>query len=210
MTSVYRLEDSHFQFPSGLTPNQQKDIDIRTDLGLLPRYEYEDYYPSSATGVNKGLDFNVMYDNIANEETARIEESLFRKEYYSMGIRGNKVLPGKALDISYDHVGGREEETRFTIPHMHYINEEASARHGLHGVVGEARTTLARQQLITQGGNKSGRHVAFEKEVNPKIYPELATGLPLSVEPNRPTLDVENINKQLMNPVAVFPGGGVF
>lgn len=198
------LEDQYFQDNATYrNTSQQYKPDVRTDLGQLPLYRENDVYVDSASAVNGGADYAVSFLTQPESYCNKVDEDSFRHAYITVATRGNRVPPG--MDYTVNMKTKEQEPAHWVLNNEHYLNEQASARHGFHGINRPSRISVANQTSITEGANNNMREHGFERNTNPTVYPTLPTGNPLSVEPNLATLDVERINSVPVDPIPVFP-----
>jgi hypothetical protein len=182
---------------------KQRKINLRPALSYIPKYADADYNVDSASSVNTALltNFNIDMSN----PHGKIDEWGYRKEFITMNIRGNKLVPADTyrglLDFS-------EHDVRpYVINNEHYLNTLAEARHGLH-TVDEFTKKRTREQTVTEGAWGEGRDSGLERSLNPKVYPRLQMGVPFSTQPDVPTIHANRINDVVLAPLPYFPSTG--
>lgn len=196
--TVDRLDDMR-------TTKKQRIVDMRPDLGFIPINPLADNYPGSATALNKGVDYSPNFDDA--QHAYRLDPALVMYEIATQTYKGNKDLATEWR--MKPRLGGADESSMEVEPvydfnNDHFLNTISEASHGLRCVNAQTRAAVHEQNMVIGAGGR-GREFGFERDTNPKKFPELNDGLPFSVEPHPATYELDRFNENVLGPVATFP-----
>lgn len=180
-------------------------VDMSLPVGTLPMYEMSDLMPASASGVNKATDYTLKLNIQKEEEILKVDEAALRFNQACANYRGAHVIRQDELPF---RTTMRKDSQFFRVPEDHYLNTANEAPRGRNAVNLQAKMSFAMQKVKTTGASNNVKAKGFERDDNQKIYPRLPTGLPMSVDPMRPTSDGIRINSTIVQPIAVFPQAG--
>jgi len=177
----------------------------KLDMGTLPMYEQSDLFASSASAFNKAMDYTYE-PSFLSEDMHKMDEATIRYQLASGAFSGGRHV--RQADLPPFKLKYQNKVTIYRIPENHLLNVRAEAPRGLHAINPLVRDTVDKQKVKTTGAANSVRRSGWERYGNPKIYPELPVGLPMSTEPQRAVSDSLRINNNLVDPIATFPSLG--
>lgn len=179
---------------------------VQMDLGTIPMYERSDLHPASATALNKATESDLSIQVQSKEVIYKMDEETIRYNVSAAAYSGARLV--KNMDLPNFLMKSKRRKTMYMIPPSHYLNVHSEARRGLHGLDSVVRNTFGKQKVTTTGADNQVKAFGFERNTNPAIFPRLPDGLPMSIDPMRPTADGVRINQTVVEPIAVFPSIG--
>lgn len=173
------------------------------DMGVVPMHEREDLFASNASGINKGTreDYHPLF--LKDEDIQKYDEATIRYQQAAGVYMGGRLI--REMDLPPFKWARSPATVYHRIAEDHFLNVAAEAPYGLNSVDPMVRAAFNHQKVLSTGASNRMRASGFERDVNPKIYPRLPTGLPFSVEPQRRTVDADRINSKMVEPISVFP-----
>jgi hypothetical protein len=173
------------------------------NMGLLPMYEREDLFPAPATAFNKAMQYDYEPVVLQNEDVYKVDEATVRYVMASSAYNGGRIIRETDLPNFRMKQPGHMQMHRLNENHL--LNVRAEPKKGYRTVNPMVRESVSRQKIVTTGNGNKMRARGGERDYNPKIYPQLPDGLPMSVEPQRATLDATRINQSMVDTIAAFP-----
>jgi len=183
-----------------------KRVATRLKMGKIPQFDREDLFPSSANGLNKATSYDFSPNFLDGEDVHKFDEATVRYQIAAGAYMGGRII--RQTDLPHFKFIKSPPKQSHRLPEKHYLNVRSEALHGLHGVNPMVKQSMQKQKVLTTGAHNAMRAFGFERDDNDKIFPRLPTGLPMSVETQRDTLDAERINSNMVQPISVFPGIG--
>lgn len=179
---------------------------VNLSSGAPPMHERSDLYPAAATAFNKATDYDYVTNFLRDEEMYKPDEATIRYQLASGAYSGGKII--RETDLPVFKMRHAKHVSIHKIPEDHWLNIRSEAKHGFRTVNPVVREATSRQKVMTTGAKNHMRTKGGERDFNPKIYPQLPVGLPLSVEPQRPMSYDIRINDATVAPIATFPSIG--
>jgi hypothetical protein len=176
---------------------------VQLSTGTPPMYERADLFPSSATALNKATDYNYEANFLADEDVYKLDEATIRYQIASAAYSGARNI--RETDLPAFKMRHAQQTVIHRIPEDHWLNIRSEAPHGYKTINPVVREATSRQKVITTGASNHMRSKGGERDFNPKIYPQLPFGLPLNVEPQRPTSSDVRINNMVVETIPTFP-----
>lgn len=177
--------------------------DTHLNMGLLPMYEREDLFPAPATSFNKAMQYDYEPVVLQNEDVYKVDEATVRYVLASSAYSGGRII--RETDLPPFRMKHGMSGQKHRINEDHLMNVRAEPKKGFRTVNPMVRESVTRQKVVTTGNGNKMRARGGERDYNPKIYPQLPDGLPMSVEPQRPTVDATRINQSMVETIAAFP-----
>lgn len=176
---------------------------VQLNTGTPPMFERADLFPATATALNKATEYNYSPNFLEGEEVYKPDEATIRYQIASGAYSGARNI--RDSDLPVFKMKHRQHTSIHRIPEDHWLNVRAEPRHGYRTVNAVVREASARQKVASTGASNSMRAKGAERDNNPKIYPQLPVGLPLSVEAQRPVSSDVRINNLVVSDIPVFP-----
>lgn len=176
---------------------------LQLSTGTPPMYERADLFAASASALNKATDYNYSPNFLKDEEMYKLDEATIRYQIASGAFSGGRNI--RDTDLPMFKMRHANQTCLHRIPEDHWLNIRSEAPKGLKTINPVVREASSRQKVITTGASNHMRSKGNERDYNPKIYPQLPDGLPLSVETQRPTSSDIRINNMLVQTIPTFP-----
>ena len=173
------------------------------NMGLLPMYEREDLFPAPATALNKAMQYDYEPKVLDNEDVYKVDEATVRYVLASSAYNGGRII--RETDLPHFRMKHPAPTQMHRLSEKHLMDVKAEPKRGLRTVNPMVRESVTRQKVLTTGNGNKMRARGGERDFNPKIYPQLPDGLPMSVEPQRATIDATRINQSMVDTIAAFP-----
>ena len=183
-----------------------KRVAMKHDTGKLPMYEKSDLIPADANALNKATQYDYKPVFVEGDDIYHFDEAQIRYQQAAGAFCGARNIVHQ--DLRPFHTRIRKHPEYYKFLDQHVVTVKSQAGHGFHAMDPNVRSTIERQKVITTGAGNRMRADGFERDDNPKIFPQLPVGLPTSVEPMRPTSDQIRLNQTLVDPIASFPSIG--
>lgn len=203
----FTLYDSKHEVPEHFGRNKrQKTAQLNDVFNPIPLHERSDQFPSTASAINKGLDYVPNMNGVGSRPRASEKEIMYQSA--AGNYRGSRKIRSDAY--TYKHtmksVIGLAAR-RYLIDEDHYLNTQNEARFGLHGVNQSSRNLYKGQDAETVGASNHTRYAGMERHKLDEFYPRLPESIPESmVEVNVPNRDVFRFNEKSVEEVPqVFP-----
>lgn len=168
-----------------------------------PMYERADLFPATATALNKATEYNYTPNFLKDEDVYKIDEATYRYQLASGAFSGARNI--RETDLPVFKLRHQQHVSVHRIPENHWLNVRSEAPHGYKTINPVVREANARQKVTTTGASNHMRSKGGERDNNPKIYPTLPQGVPLSVEPQRSTTSDLRINNLVVPTIPTFP-----
>jgi hypothetical protein len=179
---------------------------VRHNTGSLPMYEKADLFPADAAALNKATQYDYKPTFLQGDDIYHFDEAQIRYQQAAGAFCGARNIVSQ--DIRPFTTRIRKNPEYYKFQDQHIVTVKSQAGHGFHAIDPYVRSTIQKQKVITTGAGNRMRADGFERDDNPKIFPQLPMGLPTSVEPMRPTSDQIRLNQTLVDPIATFPSMG--
>lgn len=206
----FTLYDSKHEVPQEFGRNKrQKTARLHDTFSTIPLHERSDQFPSTASAINKGLDFVPGMSNVSKIMKSGEKEIMYQSA--AGNFRGARKI--RSDGYVYKHnlkspiaLGAR----RYWVDEDHYLNVQNEARHGLHGISQSSRAMYKGQDPNTAGASNHTRYAGMERHKLPEFYPRLPESVPESmVEVNVANRDTFRFNEKTVEDVPqVFPQFG--
>lgn len=178
---------------------------MQQSLGTIPVYERADLLPSTASALNKAMDSTPSYTFLKEEEVYKVDEATLRYNIAASNYNGGRNIVQNDLPF---RTAMAKQKSHHRIVEDQYLDVIAEPTRGLYTVNPVTRSAFNNQKTRTTGASNTMRAFGVERYVNPKIFPRLPTGIPFSVDPQRPVDDAVRINNNMVQPISSFPIAG--
>lgn len=206
----FTLYDSKHEVPEEFGRNKrQRTVRLNSTFNAIPLHERSDQFPSTASAINKGLDFVPNMQNVSKVNS--LMESEIKFQSAAGKFRGARKIRSDAYMYKHNKKGPLEMAgRRYLIDEDHYLNIRNEARHGLHGINQSARSMYKGQDPNTYGASNHTRYAGMERHKLGEFYPRLPESIPEGmVEVNVPNRDVFRFNEKTVEEVPqTFPQFG--
>lgn len=176
---------------------------VQLSTGAPPMYERADLFHASATALNKATDYDYNPNFLKDEDVYKLDEATIRYQIASGAFSGARNI--RETDLPVFKMRHASHAVAHRIPEDHWLNIRSEAPHGYKTINPVVREATARQKVITTGASNHMRSKGGERDLNPKIYPQLPMGLPMSVEPQRPVSSDVRVNNMVVETIPTFP-----
>jgi hypothetical protein len=176
---------------------------VTLSTGAPPMYERADLFPATATALNKATEYNYKANFLKDEDVYKLDEATIRYQIASGAYSGARNI--RDTDLPTFKLRHEQPASLHRIPEDHWLNIRSEAPRGYRTVNPIVREATTRQKVVTTGASNAMRAKGSERDFNPKIYPQLPLGLPLSVEPQRPVSSDVRINNLVVETIPTFP-----
>jgi len=176
---------------------------VQLNTAAPPMFERADLFPATASALNKATEYNYNPNFLTDEEVYKPDEATIRYQIASGAYSGARNI--RNTDLPVFKMKHKHHTSIHRIPEDHWLNVRSEPRHGYRTVNDTVKEATARQKITTTGASNRMRSKGGERDFNPKIYPQLPMGLPLSVESQRPVSSDVRINNLLVEDIPVFP-----
>lgn len=184
---------------------KQKTMALNTPNPSIPLHERYDQFPSTASSINKGLDFKIQLKH-PHERIPAIDEPTLRHQIAVNNYFGGKLLRDSHYNYKYKTtkicIPGKRH---FKIDNDHILNILSEAKHGLRSVDHTTKQVLMKSNQNVVGHILEQQRHGYERMKNPVQFPKLPFGAPQSTEPSPPNMDVFRFNKNVVDQVTTFP-----
>ena len=206
----FSLYDSKREAPEEFGRNKrQKTVRLNDTFTPIPLHERHDQFPSSASGINKGLDYIPKARGVGS--LPRVSEKELRYQSAAGMFRGARIIRSDAYVYRPSMKSGIAlGAKRYLVDEDHYLNTKNEARFGLHSVNQSSRGMFRGQDPNTVGASNHTRYAGMERHRLSEFYPRLPESVPESmVEVNVPNRDTFRFNEKTVEDVPqVFPSAG--
>lgn len=206
----FTLYDSRHEVPEEFGRNKrQKIVRLNDTFKSIPLHERSDQFPSTASAINKGLDFIPRMDNVSKIQKTRESEILYQSA--AGNFRGARKIRSDAYVYKHNMKGPTERGARrYLVDEDHYLNVRNESRHGLHGISQSSRAMYKGQDPNTYGSSNHTRYAGMERHKLREFNPRLPESIPESmVEVNVANRDTFRFNEKTVEDVPqVFPQFG--
>jgi len=176
---------------------------VQLSMGAPPMYERADLFPATASALNKATDYNYKPNFLEDEDVYKLDEATIRYQLACAAFSGGKHI--RETDLPTFQMKYASQSKMHRIPEDHWLNIRAEPLRGYRTINPVVREATSRQKVTTTGASNHMRSKGGERDFNPKIYPQLAMGLPMTVEPQRPTSSDVRINQLVVDTISAFP-----
>jgi hypothetical protein len=206
----FSLYDSKHDAPEEFGRNKrQKTIQLSDTFRPIPLHERFDQLPSTASAINKGLDYVPVFKGVGAGRNVSEKEILYQTA--AANFRGARKIRTDA----YTYRPSRKSvmdlaAKRYLIDEDHYLNTKNESAFGLHGINQTSRQLYKSQDPNTAGSSNHTRYAGMERHKLKEFYPRLPESIPESmVEVNVPNRDAFRFNDKTVEDVPqVFPDFG--
>jgi len=206
----FTLYDSKHEVPEEFGRNKrQKTVRLHNKFKPIPLHERSDQFPSTASAVNKGVDFIPSFKKVGG--VPRVDETELKYQSAAGNFRGARRI--RPDGYTYKHsmrTPFKLAAKRYLIDEDHYLNTKNESRFGLHGINKSSRDMYKQQDANTAGASNHTRYAGLERHKLAEFYPRLPESVPESmVEVNVPNRDTFRFNEKTVEDVPqVFPDFG--
>lgn len=176
---------------------------VKLNMGAPPMHERADLFPATASAFNKAMESTLTPNFLQNEDVYKPDEATIRYQIASGAYSGARTI--RESDLPVFKMKHANKIAIHRIPEEHWLDIRSEAKHGYRAVSEVVREATARQKVLTTGAHNHMRAKGAERDKNPKIFPQLPVGLPMAVEPQRPTSYDTRINDNMVQTIPVFP-----
>lgn len=206
----FTLYDSKHEVPEYFGRNKrQKTARFNDTFSTIPLHERSDQFPSTASAINKGLDFVPNMSNVSKIKKGSEKEIMYQSA--AGNFRGARRIrsDGYVYKHNLRNMASLASK-RYWVDEDHYLNTKNEAPHGLHGVTQSSRAMYKGQDPSTTGSSNHTRYAGMERHKLSEFYPRLPESVPESmVEVNVPNRDTFRFNDKTVEDVPqVFPQFG--
>ena len=194
--SIYGMQNM-----SASAPVKRPLVHLAT--GAPPMFERADLFPASASALNKATDYDYHANFLNDEDVYKLDEATIRYQIASGAFSGARRI--RETDLPTFKMKHANKVVVHRIPEDHWLNVRSEAPHGYKTINPVVREATMRQKVTTTGASNHMRSKGGERDFNPKIYPQLPFGLPMTVEPQRPTSSDVRINNLVVETIPTFP-----
>lgn len=206
----FTLYDNKHEVPEHFGRNKrQKTARLNDVFNPIPLHERHDQLPSTASAINKGLDFIPNMHDVGSKP--RVSESELKYQVAAGNFRGARKIRSDAYVYKHSMKSVIAlAARRYLVDEDHYLNTKNEARFGLHGINQSSRSLYKGQDANTTGAENHTRYAGMERHRLSEFYPRLPESIPESmVEVNVPNRDVFRFNEKSVEEVPqVFPHAG--
>lgn len=188
---------------------RQRTVKLSDTFRPIPLHERADQFPSTASAINKGMDYVPMMRSVGSQP--QVSESEIKYQTAAGNYRGARKIRSDAYTYRPSMKGMIElGAKRYLVDEDHFLNTKNEAPFGLHGINKESRNMFKNQDPNTAGASNHTRYGGLERHKLREFYPRLPESVPESeVEVNVPNRDVFRFNDKTVEDVPqVFPGFG--
>jgi len=206
----FSFYDSKRDAPEDFGRNKrQRLVKLSDTFRPIPLHERSDQFPSTASAINKGIDYVPMMRGVGG--MPNVDEKEIKYQSAAANYRGSRKIRSdaytyKASMKTITELGAK----RYLVDEDHFLNTKNEAPFGLHGINRDSRKMYASQDPNTAGASNHTRYGGLERHKLREFYPRLPESVPESmVEVNVPNRDTFRFNDKTVEDVPqVFPGFG--
>lgn len=206
----FSLYDSKRDAPEEFGRNKrQKMVRLNDTFNPIPLHERHDQFPSTASAINKGLDYIPRTKGVGT--LPRVDEKELRYQSAAGMFRGARIIRSDGYTYRPSMKSGIAlGAKRYLVDEDHYLNTKNESRFGLHGINQSSRAMYKGQDANTVGASNHTRYAGMERHKLSEFYPRLPESVPESmVEVNVPNRDTFRFNEKTVEDVPqVFPSAG--